>query len=228
MSSPAKVHSTEAIEALRVALISFAERVTDALSELSAEMRRMLDWLEHDRPRFWKGQVRISMDQVHEAQQALHRCLMFPIADERPSCYEERTALKRAQARLAYCQEKVERVRKWQNTLRHELFEYEGRVSQLVRVVEIDVPQAIGVLEKILRHLEDYGAGRIAGAESAYNDISMVRAIWPADPEVDSSAEAGETDEVHEDPAAGSAIGDQPRASDQRSSGDTPVKRAKE
>ena len=80
-----------------------------------------------------RTQVRIANDQVHEAQQALHRCLMFPIADERPSCYEERAALKKAQARLAYCEEKEERVRHWQRTVQHELFEYEGRISQLVR-----------------------------------------------------------------------------------------------
>src|SRR6476469_229432 len=136
MSTPAKVHSSEAIEAVRMALISFSEQVSDALTELSAEMRRMQDWLEHDRPRHWKTQVRKAMDAAHEAQQALHRCLMFPIADERPSCTEERTALKKAKARLEYCQEKAVRVRHWQQTMRHEMFEYEGRMSQLVKLVE--------------------------------------------------------------------------------------------
>ena len=162
MSTPAKVHSSEAIEAVRMALMSFAEQVGDALTELSAEMRRMQEWLEHDRPRFWKTQIRRAGDMEHEAKQALHRCLMFPVANERPSCTEERTALKKAQARLAYCQEKEDRVRHWQQTMRHELFEYEGRMSQLVRLVEVEVPQAIGVLNKILRNLEEYHAVRAA------------------------------------------------------------------
>ena len=39
-------------------------------------------------------------------------------------------------------------MRHWQQTMRHELFEYEGRISQLVKLVEIEVPQAIGVLEQ--------------------------------------------------------------------------------
>jgi hypothetical protein len=94
MSTPANVHSSDAIDAVRLALISFADQVSDALTELSTEMRRVLEWLEHDRPRYWKNQVRLSIDEVHQAQQALHRCLMFPIAGERPSCYEERAALK--------------------------------------------------------------------------------------------------------------------------------------
>jgi hypothetical protein len=201
MSSPAKVHSSEAIEAVRMALMSFSEHVGDALTELSAEMRRMQEWLEHDRPRHWKGQIRRAVDMAHEAQQALHRCLMFPVANERPSCTEERTALKKAQARLAYCQEKAERVRHWQQTMRHEMFEYEGRISQLVRLVEVEVPQAIGVLNKILRNLEEYHAVKARDPRTAYDDVAMARAIW------DDSGESKEGDE-DKDGEAASAAGD--------------------
>ena len=199
MSSPAKVHSSEAIEAVRMALMSFAAQVGDALTELSAEMRRMQDWLEHDRPRHWKMQIRKAGDMAHEAQQALHRCLMFPIANERPSCTEERTALKKAKARLAYCQDKEDKVRHWQQTMRHELFEYEGRISQLVRLVEVEVPQAIGVLNKILRNLEEYHAVRARDPRTAYDDVAIAKAIWD---EGDDSKE-GETDVGEAASAAG-------------------------
>jgi len=164
-----------------MALVSFVNQVGDALTELSAEMRRAQEWLEHDRPAFWKNQTRLAMDKAHEAQQALNRCLMFPVADERPSCYEERAMVKKAQTRLAYCQQKMERVRQWQQTWRHEQFEYEGRISQLVKMVEIEVPQAIGVLNKILRQLEDYHAVRTADPKTSYDDVAMARAIWAED-----------------------------------------------
>ncbi len=181
MSGPAKVHSTDAIEAVRLALILFVDRVTDALAELSSEMRKVQEWLEHDRPKYWKNQTRMAMDQAHQAQQALHRCLMFPIADERPSCYEERAELKKAKARLEYCREKGERVRHWQQALRHELFEYEGRMSQLMKLIEIDVPQAIGVLNRIVRNLEEYRAVRAADPRSSYDDVAMAKEIWSAE-----------------------------------------------
>jgi len=199
----ANVRSSDAIDAVRVALISFADQVGDALTELSTEMRRVLEWLEHDRPRYWKNQVRLSADEVHVAQQALHRCLMFPIADERPSCYEERAALKKAQARSAYCQEKMERVRHWQNVLQHELFEYDGRISQLVRILEIDVPKAVATLEKILRHLDEYQAARAAGPRSSYDDVALAKAIW-AEETTESSDEA-QTAEVATDAPASAA-----------------------
>jgi hypothetical protein len=188
MSTGANVHSSEAIEAVRGSLALFADQVQEALTELGSEMRRVLEWLEHDRPRFWKNQVRIAHDQVHEAQQALHRCLMFPVADERPSCYEERAALKKAQARLAYCEQKVERVRHWQRTVQHELFEYEGRISQLVRTVEVDVPQAMGVLHKILQRLEEYQAIRTNDPRGSYNDFAFAQELWPVEAEKENTA----------------------------------------
>jgi exonuclease VII large subunit len=207
MSTPAKVYSSESIEAVRMALMSFSEQVGDALTELSAEMRRMQEWLDHDRPRHWKMQVRKAMDAAHEAQQALHRCLMFPIANERPSCTEERMALKKAKARLEYCQEKEDRVREWQQTLRHEMFEYDGRISQLVRLVEIEVPQAIGVLNKILRNLEEYHAIRARDPRAAYDDVSMANAIW----DDSASGDEAENEAADGEPAAtkknGEAVG---------------------
>jgi hypothetical protein len=201
MSTGANVQSSEAIETVRQSLVLFAHQVSDALTELSTEMRRVLEWLEHDRPRYWKTQLRRAHDQVHEAQQALHRCLMFPIAGERPSCYEERAALKNAQARLAYCQEKAERVRHWQRTVQHELFEYEGQISQLVRAVEMDVPQAIGVLNRVLRQLEEYQSLRAAGVRSAYNDLAVAEELWPAREDAsDSESDASEREEKAGEP----------------------------
>jgi hypothetical protein len=204
MSTSANVQSLESIEAVRRAMMWFDEQVADALTELGAEMRRMLDWLEHDRPRFWKAQVRKAHDQVHEAQQALHRCLMFPIADERPSCYEERMDLKKAQARLAYCQGKEERVRHWQRTVRQELFEYEGRISQLVRLVEVDMPQALGVLTRIVRRLEEYQASRVGHPRSAYDEASFVKELWPEESADSETAPA--TGEADEDGSLGSRV----------------------
>jgi len=152
-------------------------------------------------------QIRKAGDMAHAAQQALHRCLMFPIANERPSCYEERTALKQAQARLAYCQDKEDKVRRWQQTMRHEMFEYEGRISQLVRLVEVEVPQAIGVLNKILRNLEEYHAVKARDPRTAYDDVAMAKAIWDESGELkegepedgDAASAAGEAHEVATD-----------------------------
>ncbi len=156
----ANVRSLEAIEAVRTALASFRDELEHSLSMIDIEMRRLLDWLEHDRPPFWRTQLRKAQDGVTEARSALHVCLMYPVADERPSCREERAALKQAEAKLAYCNEKAEKLRHWIREVRHEMFEYEGRISQLRDLAEIDVPQAMAVLSRLLARLHEYQAIR--------------------------------------------------------------------
>jgi hypothetical protein len=201
MSTGANVQSSTAIEAVRGSLMLFTDQVREGLAELGSEMRRTLEWLEHDRPRYWKEQRRLAHDEVHTAQQALHRCLMFPVAGERPSCYEERAALKKAQAKLAYCDEKVERVRHWQKTMQHESFEYEGRISQLERLLEADVPQAIAVLNKVLRHVEEYESLRNTQPRCAYNDMAVSQELWPAQAKGEDGSGDGATAEVDAGPS---------------------------
>ena len=52
----ANVRSLEAIQAVRAALVVFRDELEQALSMIDLEMRHVLDWLEHDRPRFWRRQ----------------------------------------------------------------------------------------------------------------------------------------------------------------------------
>jgi hypothetical protein len=181
MSNSANVHSSDAIEAVRAALVSFAERGSDAIASLELEMQRVVEWVEHDRPRHWKTQHRKSSDDLTAAKAALNRCLMFPkTVSDRPACHEERQAVQHALARVEYCERKAERVRHWARILPHEISEYKGRISKLKRLVEIEVPRAIGVLNNLLRRLEEYNAIRVGPADTAYNDVAMVRELWPA------------------------------------------------
>jgi hypothetical protein len=191
MSNSANVQSSEAIEAVRAALLSFIEQASDAITTLDLEMRRVVEWVEHDRPRHWKNQNRLATDRLNEAQAELHRCLMYPkTINERPACHEERQAVKVAQARVDYCQRKAERVNHWKRILPHDVAEYKGRISRLKRLVEFEVPAAIGILERILRRLEEYNAIRVSPAQSVYNDVALVQEIWPDKAESTSEPEA--------------------------------------
>jgi hypothetical protein len=188
----ANVRSLDAIEAVRAALLAFREELEQAVTMIDLEIRRTLDWLEHDRPGFWRRQLREAQDGVTQARAALHRCLMYPINDERPSCYEERAELKKAEARQKYCDEKSERLRYWIREVRHEVFEYEGRISQMKEIIEYDVPRSIAILDRLLVHLHDYQSirthstpiGLAASAASApsFGTESMARELMPDEP----------------------------------------------
>ena len=156
MPGPANIHSTAAIETFRGQLAQFEYRVQNALELLSSEMQRLTDWLEHDRPRFWKEQTRNASDEVHQAKINLERCMTFRVGDERPSCREEKAALRKAKLRVEYCHEKTEKVKYWTRQLQHELFEYESRVGHLKRLLEIELPAARAKLQKIVRQIDAY------------------------------------------------------------------------
>ncbi|TWT94755.1 hypothetical protein Pla108_36040 [Botrimarina colliarenosi] len=161
---PAQVRSFDAIQLVRDELVKFGQKSTDGIEELAAEIRRVIDWVEHDRPAYWKLRVRKAHDAVTEAKANLHRCLMYPINDEQPSCAEERAALKKAEANLVHCREKQERVRGWARTLRHELHEYEGRIAKLRTLVELDTPRAVALLDRTILSLEKYVSGSMAAS----------------------------------------------------------------
>jgi hypothetical protein len=156
MSTPAQVRSTEAIEAFRLALVKFQERVQNAIDSLDGELHRASNWVEHDRPSHWKSQTHLAEDAVHQAKLDLERCLLMTVAGQRPTCREQKAALVAAKARRAYCQEKCEAVKRWQRSFRHEQFEYDGRIGQLRRTMEMDVPKAQALLKTIVRRLDEY------------------------------------------------------------------------
>lgn len=156
MPDPAQVRSVAAIENFRNALVRFQERAQSALETLGGELQRSADWLEHDRPAHWKAQLRLAEDDCQQAKMDLERCLTFPVADERPTCREERAVLKKARVRVDYCREKQQRVRHWQREFQHEQLEYSGRAGQFRRLLETELPLAKNKLEQILRRLDEY------------------------------------------------------------------------
>jgi len=162
MSGNAQVRSTAAISEFQSALAKFETRVENTLAALEAEIHRVVDWLDHDRPAHWKEQLRLANNDLHQAKINLERCLIFRIQDERPTCREERTAVKVAQARVKYCREKRETLRNCRRRLTQELFEYQGHIGKLTRMLETEMPRARGSLKSILRRLDAYHIERPA------------------------------------------------------------------
>jgi hypothetical protein len=67
--------------------------------------------------------------------------------------------------------------------------------------VEVDMPQASGVLMRIVRRLEEYHSSRAGHPRGAYNDASFVRELWPENAaDVEPAAAGGE---ICDDASAG-------------------------
>ncbi len=155
--SRANVKSIEAIRNFRVTLIKFAEKVTDAVESMKDQVFHAVSWVELDQPRHWHQQELTAYDRVSEARIQLEVSKMRKeTADFRPSLIEEKQALQAAKRRLEYCRQKVQLVKAAAFKVRHEADEFQGRLSQVDRLLETDLPNMIAMLERMVSSLEAY------------------------------------------------------------------------
>ena len=152
----ANVRNIEAIHDFRAALIVFIDDASSALQLIGMELSQTAEWIEHDRPQYWKHQVRRAFDRVAETRTAYESCRMRTVAGHRPSCIEERQAYEAAKRRVQHCQEQIEVIKRWANKLQQESDEFIGRLARLQSMLEVDLPQAVAMLEKTTRILESY------------------------------------------------------------------------
>lgn len=158
MTHSANITSLDSLSSLKAALVEFDAAVRHALVALELESRRPLEWIEHDRTRYWPAQVRKASDAVSEARLALARCETSS-TDERPrDCYDERKALERAKRRLHLAEAKVEAVRRWRHQLKKHAEEFLVETARLRAYLDSDFSRAIGSLEKMLAALDQYVA----------------------------------------------------------------------
>jgi len=214
MARGAKVRSIDAVGTFSAALKNFEEEASGALTSLDMEVRRALEWIHQDRKEYWKQQVRRRQDKVGEARGDLERRMTYRATDEQPSCHEEKVALEKAKRRLRVAEEKVQIVRHWARVLDHEVHEFRGSINQLAHWLQIDYPQSVAALERMMTALSAY-VGLESSVQSDAGGGPMSRTSEPADA---TSGESG-PDEKEEDRSATSAdSSDQP--DDRRSSED--------
>ena len=153
---PAKVTSIEALRGFLSAMYRFEDGAGNALASLFTEIHKAMDWLEHDRPAYWQGQVRQLHDEVVQTRTAYNRCRMKTVGGQRPACLEEKQALSVAKQKLQIAEEKIEIVKRWTVNVSEEVDEFRGRVGQLQHCLEGELPEAYAALEKMVASLEAY------------------------------------------------------------------------
>ena len=180
MARGAKVRSIDAVGTFSASMKNFGEEATGALTSLDMEVRRALEWIHHDRKEYWKRQVRRRQDKVAEARGDLERCRTYRATDDRPACHEEKIALEKAKRRLRVADEKVLIVRHWAQVLDHEIQEFRGPINQMSHWLQVDHPESVAALERMISVLDAYvGLGSSVGPDAGAEP--MTRASEPAD-----------------------------------------------
>lgn len=160
MNSSARVSSIEALRGFQVAMEAFDHDARSAMTALQLELRRVLDWIEHDRPRYWPEALRRAYDQVAQARNDLERCQMRAGDDNARSCYDEKKALDRAKLRVRTCEEKLQALKFWRRQVRHDVEEFSGQLTKLESHLDLDWARALAALQRMATALERYAEVR--------------------------------------------------------------------
>lgn len=200
----AKVTSIDAVDEMAVALRRFGEEAANALADLDLELKRALDWLQHDRKDYWDAEVRRNYDRVAEARNNLQRRMICRPTDDRPAATEEKKTLELAKRRLDVSQQKVQAVRHWSMAVQHELQEYVGAINLFTTWLQGDLPKALASLKRMSLALEAY-VNLPTGAEVEPEKLPATPACEEASDGASSSDEGREKADNRAEPSDASS-----------------------
>lgn len=151
----ARVSKTEVIVEFRQALIRFSEESAAALLTVDMEIRRMLDWLGAEQPRFWKQQIDLCREQMSEVKSDLARKRLANVGGH-ASLVEEKDAVAYLKRKSEYAEEKLAVCRKWATQIERAINEYRGSAHALSNRLEIELPKALAALQGMSDSLDAY------------------------------------------------------------------------
>ena len=155
MSNPADIRNFQALLDMRVALISFGEDTRAALGDVDSSVKKMMSWLESDRPQHWKRELKRRERLLADAKLDLQRCLMNNPQD-RGRCLLEKRRFDKCERQVEEAQQKLKAVSKWRQMFTREVALYKAQTGQLGHVADHQVPVAVAELDRMLRALEQY------------------------------------------------------------------------
>ena len=156
MSTQADVRSIEALKDLRVAMSLYGEEALSGLSAVQMEINRTIQWLQYDRPSYWKDQLKRRQEQVAAARAEVFRRKLAKTADYTPAYSEQKEQLRKAEASLLDAEKRIAAVKKWGPLLQTAVLEYHASSRRISDLAAADVPRAVAKLSRMIDALEAY------------------------------------------------------------------------
>ena len=170
MSDIANVRSLDAVREFRVAVLKFAEEAVAGVQMLKQQSQRALEWIDQERPSFWRNETRKRFDGVAQARSHLAQRQLISATDRRPACIEEKQALQIAKRKLDHAVGMNEVLRHWNVQVHRATDEYAIRVARLDRILNHDVPRLVGLLERMITALEAYATSETQPAHGTASE----------------------------------------------------------
>lgn len=152
---PANVRTIEALKDVRHALIVFSERLHAALASAESDVSRTGQWLTHDRPQYWKRELRKREEAVVAAKAEIAR-KQFVAAPGPASVVLEKRLLAKAEERVLRARQREAATRKWAGVWEREVLMARGPLFALGEFVSDDIARAIARIERMIENIEEY------------------------------------------------------------------------
>ena len=157
MSRFARVTSIDALQTTASALQKFKAEAAVAMDDLDAEVRRGLEWIQHERKDFWSQELRRRSEQMAEARLHLQQARAARQFEGRePDCIDEQRALACAKRRVETAEEKGQAVRHWSRAVEQAVEEYQRSRNLFLSWLDIDLPKAVAALNRMSDTLDTY------------------------------------------------------------------------
>jgi hypothetical protein len=155
MADSAKVSSLDAIRDFKVALLSFAEDATVALSEATSDAQRSLWYITVDCKAHWQRELKKRNEKLNQAKAELFK-KQLETSDTRTSAVVERKAVARWEAAVNQAEEKLRAIKRWATELERQFMIFKAGVQGISNIVAGDLPTAAARMQRMIVALEQY------------------------------------------------------------------------
>jgi hypothetical protein len=165
MAEQANITSLDALEAFRASLIVFLTKARRSLDEVSEEVKRTRQWIQHDQKVHWEGELRRKTKQLDQAQAEL---MSARLATHQESALMARQmAVAKARREIVEVENKLRRLKAWAVNFDAVADPSVKRLDQL-RLTFNNLAHAVTYLANVQKTLEAYaGSASPANAPAA-------------------------------------------------------------
>jgi hypothetical protein len=153
MAERAQVTSVEAIAAFRSNLIVYLAKARGAIDEISGDVLRARRWLEDDRQRHWKQELRLRERKLEEARNELSTARLSSL---KTGSSVQLVAVQRAERAVREAEAKLIVIKKWDRELENKSEPLLKQTNQLHNFLTTEMPGAVEQLGQIVALLEAY------------------------------------------------------------------------
>ena len=155
MAETARVTSVASLTRFLGALRAFTSKARVTIDDVSDDVRKTKQWLEHDRLPCWNREIRERTKKLEAARQELFTAQLSGVGADTQF---QQAAVNRAQRALAEAEQKLRQTRKWIREFDTVVGPVSRQLDKMDAILVGMMPRAYARLNEMIKALEAYAA----------------------------------------------------------------------